>query len=205
LGARGARLAFVTTFRNISGNPHGYWIVSNWRGLERETGIEPATSRLGSPRERCGQREINGLAWVVEGTKRHFYNHVFDHQSSVSRTIGGDGNRIVAKDGLCQFFFARLHSAADYVPKRSNSGLPGEWPQQFFRNVSAAIEGSPLARASSVKTKRLQVGTILRKTASFLGIAMRKAFPRNSLIRLEPRRDLNPCYRRERARIYWIP
>ena len=104
-----------------------------------------------------------------------------------------------------KFFFARLHSAADYVPKRSNSGLPGEWPQQFFRNVSAAIEGSPLARASSVKTKRLQVGTILRKRASFLGIAMRKAFPRNSLIRLEPRRDLNPCYRRERARIYWIP
>ena len=108
MGARGARLAFVTTFRNISGNPHGYWIVSNWRGLERETGIEPATSRLGSPRERCGQREINGLAWVVEGTKRHFYNHVFDHQSSVSRTIGGDGNRIVAKDGLCKIFFCSL-------------------------------------------------------------------------------------------------
>jgi hypothetical protein len=81
--------------------------------LERETGIEPATSSLGSPRERCGQRKINGLAWAPEGTKRHYwrqlntvlnttfrlafltaqsaYSCIFNHRRSASRTIGGDG------------------------------------------------------------------------------------------------------------------
>ena len=32
--------------------------------------------------------------------------------------------------------FACLHLSAEYGPKRSNSGLPGELPQQFFRLAS---------------------------------------------------------------------
>jgi hypothetical protein len=54
---------------------------------------------------------------------------------------------IVAKDGVCQSLpFVCLRLAAIHVPKRSNSGLPGELPQQFFR-LAAHGGGRVIARS----------------------------------------------------------
>jgi hypothetical protein len=40
--------------------------------MERETGIEPATSSLGSCCLDSAQRKINCLEWVVYGQMRHY-------------------------------------------------------------------------------------------------------------------------------------
>jgi len=40
--------------------------------MERETGIEPATSSLGSWRQYCGQREIKHIERAIQGHEWHY-------------------------------------------------------------------------------------------------------------------------------------
>ena len=51
--------------------------------MERETGIEPATSSLGSCCLDSAQRKINCLEWVVYGQMRH-YRRVLNTISNTS-------------------------------------------------------------------------------------------------------------------------
>ena len=80
------------------------------------------------------------------------------------RDLNGGASRartddlIVANDAPFQFItFACLRLAVDHVPKRSNSGLPGELPQQFFRLESHRCGLGHLAR-----NMRVLVGTSSR-------------------------------------------
>jgi hypothetical protein len=71
--------------------------------------------------------------------------------SNLVELVGfGTDDLIVAKDGVCQFIaLACLHLAASYVPKRSNSGLPGELPQTIFPAVHPAGAGAACLRRLS--------------------------------------------------------